>query len=90
MGFTKSEVDSNLYYIIVGGQLLILVLYVENFFLIGSERLIVEFKRDLALEYEMKYLLNFHYAWLKHEVYFILFMYLNHKQMHLHHSQLFQ
>jgi hypothetical protein len=35
-------------------------------------------------------MLNFHYAWLKHEVYFILVMYLNHKQMQLQHSQLLQ
>jgi hypothetical protein len=33
MGFTKCEVDSNLYYIIVGGELLILVLYVDDLFL---------------------------------------------------------
>jgi hypothetical protein len=32
MGFTKSEVDSNLYYIIVGGEPLILVLYVDACF----------------------------------------------------------
>jgi hypothetical protein len=32
-------------------------------------------------------MLNFHYVRLKHEVYFILFMYLNHKQIELHHSQ---
>jgi hypothetical protein len=54
MGFTKSEVDSNLYYIIVGGEPLIFVLYVDDLFLIGSERLIAECKRDLASEYEMK------------------------------------
>jgi len=54
MGFSKSEANSNLYYIIVGGELLILVLYVDDMFLIGSEKLIAECKRDLALEYEMK------------------------------------
>jgi len=61
MGFTKSEVDSNLYYIIVGGEPLILVLYVDDLFLTGSERLIVECKRDLASEYEMKDLGLMHY-----------------------------
>jgi hypothetical protein len=54
MGFTKSEADSDLYYIIVGGEPLILVLYVDDLFLTSSERLIGECKRDLALEYEMK------------------------------------
>jgi hypothetical protein len=33
MGFTKSEVDSNLYYIFVEIDLLILVMYVDNLFL---------------------------------------------------------
>jgi hypothetical protein len=42
MGFTKSEADSNLYYIIVGGEPLILVLYVDDLFLTGLEKLIVE------------------------------------------------
>jgi hypothetical protein len=34
--------------------------------------------------------LNFHYARLKHAVYFNFSIYLNHKQMQLHHSQLLQ
>jgi hypothetical protein len=54
MGFTKSEADSNLYYIIVGGEPLILVLYVDDLFLTGSEKLIAECNRALALEYEMQ------------------------------------
>jgi hypothetical protein len=61
MGFTKSEADSNLYYIIVGGEPLILVLYVDDLFLTGSEKLIAECKRDLASEYEMKDLGLMHY-----------------------------
>jgi hypothetical protein len=61
MGFSKSEVNSNLYYIIVGGEPLILVLYVDDMFLIGLERLIAECKRDLASEYEMKDLGLMHY-----------------------------
>jgi hypothetical protein len=61
LGFTKSEADSNLYYIIVGGQPLILVLYVDDMFLTGSEKVIVECKRDLALEYKMKDLGLMHY-----------------------------
>jgi hypothetical protein len=61
MGFTKSEAGSNLYYIIVGGGSLILVLYVDDLFLIGSKILIAECKRDLASEYEMKDLGLMHY-----------------------------
>jgi hypothetical protein len=42
LGFSKSVVDPNLYYHIVGDECLILVMYVDDLFLTGSERLIVE------------------------------------------------
>jgi hypothetical protein len=61
MGFTKSEEDSNLYYNIFGGEPLILVLYVDDLFLTGSERLITECKRDIASKYKMKDLGLMHY-----------------------------
>jgi hypothetical protein len=44
LGFNKSVVDPNLYYHIDGNECLILVLYVDDLFLTGSERLIVECK----------------------------------------------
>ena len=40
---------------------MILVLYVDNIFLNGEERLIVECKRELTSEFEMKYLGIMHY-----------------------------
>jgi hypothetical protein len=40
MGFTKREANSNFYYIFVEIDLLILVLYVDDFFLTGAEKLI--------------------------------------------------
>jgi hypothetical protein len=40
MGFEKSEADPNLYYILVGEDPLILVLYVDDLFLTGLEKLI--------------------------------------------------
>jgi hypothetical protein len=55
MGFTKNEADSNHYYIIVGGEPLILLLYVDDLFLTDSKRLITKCKRYLDLEDEMKY-----------------------------------
>ena len=61
MGFVKSEVDSNLYYLMVRGEVLILVLYVYNLFLIGALGLIEDCKRDLVEEFEMKYLGLMHY-----------------------------
>ena len=45
MGFTKSEVDPNLYYIFVGTDLLVLVLYVDDLFLTCIEKLIVRRKQ---------------------------------------------
>ena len=53
IGFQKSEVDPNLYYIVVGGVPLILLLYVDDLFITGGEHLIDACKKDLALEFEM-------------------------------------
>jgi hypothetical protein len=61
LGFNKSVVDPNLYYHIVGDECLILVLYVDDLFLTGSESLIVECKRSLTYEFEMKNLGMMHY-----------------------------
>ena len=54
MGFTKSTADSNLYYKVVDGHTLILVLYVDDLFLTGAEKLIEWCKQQLASEFEMK------------------------------------
>ena len=40
LGFQKSEVDPNLYYIVVGEDPLNLVLYVDDLFITGADRLI--------------------------------------------------
>jgi hypothetical protein len=61
LGFSKSTADPNLYYHIVGNECLILVLYVDELFLTGSERLIAECKRALTFEFEMKDLGMMHY-----------------------------
>lgn len=52
VGFIKSEADLNLCYIQVKGEL-ILVLYVADLFITGSDELIAHCKRDLAGEFEM-------------------------------------
>jgi hypothetical protein len=49
------------YYHIDGNECLILVLYVDDLFLTGSERLIVECKQALNAKFEMKYLGVMHY-----------------------------
>jgi len=54
LGFTKSEVDVNLYHIVVEGKLLIIVLYVDDLILTGDDQLIKSCKEDLVREFEMK------------------------------------
>jgi hypothetical protein len=70
LGFIKTVVDPNLYYKIVNGESLILVLYIDDLFLTSTESLIVECKYTLASEFEMKDLGMIHYflgleAWQK-------------------------
>jgi hypothetical protein len=54
MDFTKRETNLNLYYIFVGSNLLILVLYVGDLFLTGVEKLVVGCKTNMEIEFEMK------------------------------------
>ena len=61
LGFRKSEADPNLYFIVVGEEPLILVLYVDDLVITGAERLIEGCKRDLASEFEMKDIGLMHY-----------------------------
>ena len=61
LGFTKSTTDSNLYYKVVDGLTLILVLYVDDLFLTGVEKLIERCKQQLASKFGMKYLGLMHY-----------------------------
>ena len=61
LGFTKSKEDSNLYYKVEGGGLMILLLYVDDLFVTGTDGLIVDVKRKLAAEFEMKDLGMMHY-----------------------------
>ena len=48
IGFLKSEENPNLYYIVVGGVFIILLLYVDDLFIIGGEHLIEACKKDLS------------------------------------------
>jgi hypothetical protein len=57
----QSVFDPNLYYNIVNGEFLILVLYVDDLFLSGTESLIIECKYVLASEFDMKDLGMMHY-----------------------------
>ena len=54
LGFTRSNADPNLYFKVVRGKPLILVLYMDDLFLTGADPLIHQCKRELAAEFEVK------------------------------------
>ena len=56
MGFPKNKVNHNLSYKVVKFVPIILLLYVDDLFLTGNENQIMESKKKLAEEFEMKYL----------------------------------
>jgi len=61
LGFTKSKADSNLYFKIMDNEPIILLLYLDDLFLTREEKLIVECKKRLASEFEIKDLVLMHY-----------------------------
>ena len=61
LGFTKSKADSNLYYKIEDDGIMILLLYVDDLFLIGENKPIISCKKKLVVEFEMKDLGMMHY-----------------------------
>ena len=61
LSFTKSKTDCNLYYKVEEGNPVMLLLYVDDLFVIGEDGLIVDTKRKLAVEFAMKDLRMMHY-----------------------------
>jgi hypothetical protein len=61
LGFTKSKVDSNLYFKVMNDEPVILMSYVDELFLTGEETLINECKKKIIAEFEMKDLGLMHY-----------------------------
>ena len=61
MGFAKSKVDPNLSYKVVEDEPVILLLYVDDLSLKGNEKHIMERKKKLAEEFEMKDIGLMHY-----------------------------
>jgi hypothetical protein len=61
LGFTKSKADPNIYYKVEDSGIRISLLYVDDLFLTGDEKLITECKINLASEFEMKDLGMMHY-----------------------------
>jgi hypothetical protein len=70
-GFSKSYVNPNLYYKVVNDAPVILLLYVDDLFLTSTKPLIIQCKRELASEFDMKDVDLMHYylgleVWKKH------------------------
>jgi hypothetical protein len=61
MGFKKTDVDPNLYYIIRGDETLILILYMDDLLITSAEDLIVECKLGLTSKFEMSDIGLMHY-----------------------------
>ena len=61
VGFTKSKSDRNLYMKVMDDEPIILSLYVDDQFLTGNEKQIVNCKKKLTGEFEMKDLGLMHY-----------------------------
>jgi len=63
MVFQTHVINPNLYYIAIGFDLLGLVFYVDDFFLIGTNKLIVGCKENIANKFEMKDIKMMCYSW---------------------------
>jgi hypothetical protein len=61
LGSTKSKFDSNLYFKVMNGEPVILLVYVDDLFLTREEKFITDCKKKLVAEFEMKYLGLIHY-----------------------------
>ena len=61
MGFTKSKAHPNPYLKVVEDKLVILLIYVDDLSLIGNEKQVMESKKKLEEEFEMKDLGLMHY-----------------------------
>jgi hypothetical protein len=61
MSYTKSKIDSNLYFKVMNDEPVILLLYVDDLFLTREENLITKSKKNFTTDFQMKYLGLMHY-----------------------------
>lgn len=61
LGFSKNDADSNLYFKVINGEALILILYVDDLLITREDHLISKCKKELASKFEMKDLGLLHY-----------------------------
>ena len=61
MGFSKIKANPNLYFKVIEDEPVIRLIYVDDLFLTGNKKQIVECKKNLTKEFEMKDLGLMHY-----------------------------
>jgi hypothetical protein len=61
LGFTKSKDDPNQYFKFMNNEAIVFLLYVDNLFLTGEKNLIIDCKKKIVVEFEMKDLGLMHY-----------------------------
>jgi hypothetical protein len=61
LGFSKTHANPNLYYKVVDNAPVILLLYVDDLFITSEDSLIIQCKKELASEFDMKDLGLMHY-----------------------------
>ena len=61
LGFSKSLADPNLYCKVMDDEPVMLLLYVDDLFLIGNDKRISEWKKKLTTKFEIKDLGLMHY-----------------------------
>jgi hypothetical protein len=54
LGFTKSKDDSNLYFKVMNDDIVILLVYLDELFLMGEENLITYYKKNITTKFDMK------------------------------------
>lgn len=54
LGYSKNEVDPNIYFKISNGDMIILVLYIDDLLITGEDHLNAKCKQDLTIEFDMK------------------------------------
>jgi hypothetical protein len=59
LGFTKSKVDSNLYFKVMNDEPVMLLLHVDDLFLTNEEKLMIDCEKKLTTEFEMKDLMHY-------------------------------
>ena len=61
LDFSKNDANPNIYFKVIKGDMLILILYVDEMLIIGEDHLIAQYKKDLASKFDMKDLGILHY-----------------------------